>query len=163
MKVQQQGSNLTAVSVGHLYITYSNNAEDLFRLQPPPVLVYEPMPIVEKLPPFIVPSDSITLDQLAVGSVTVPANLSPECQRLYANVAGANIALDTPDFPDFSRAIERSVNTEGLLCQKLLKKKSGEFGEENYQTTYLRITLGTDLGNSPGAPYVLEIWPASHR
>ena len=122
-------------------------------------IVYLPMPVVAKPPPIIVPSDSITLEQLAVGSVTVPANLSPECQRLYANVAGANITLDTPDFPDFGLAIERSVNTEGLVCQRMLKNKC----KGSYATTYLRITLGANLGNSPGAPYVLEIWPALHR
>lgn len=111
-----------------------------------------------KATPFIVPSDTITLDELASGSVMVPANLSSECQRLYANISGPNIALDTEKFPDFTKAIERSVNTEGLLCQKLLQKKM----KKNYNTTYLRITLGADLGNSPGAPYVLEIWPAMH-
>jgi hypothetical protein len=120
------------------------------------------MPVGKKIPPIIVSRDFITLDQLAIGSATVPENLSAECQRLYANVAGKNIALDTPDFPEFSVAIERSVNTEGLLCQRMLKKKASEFGKENYKTTYLRITLGADSGNSPGAPYVLEIWPDLH-
>ncbi|KAJ7071430.1 hypothetical protein C8F01DRAFT_433764 [Mycena amicta] len=139
--VQQTGGSLTAA---------------------PLQLIYQPLPIVEKLPPIIVANDQITLEQLATGSVTVPANLSPECQRLYSNVAGMNIQLDTPDFPEFSRAIQRSVNTEGLLCQTLLKQKAGEFGKDDYQTTYLRITLGSDLGNSPGPPYVLEIWPAMH-
>lgn len=134
----------------------------LLLLQPPLQLVYQPLPVVEKLPPIIVSSSDITLDLLATGSATVPANLSLECQRLYANVAGANILLDTPDFPDFSQAIERSVNTEGLICQTLLKKKAGEFGKEDYKSTYLRITLGADLGNSPGSPFVLEIWPALH-
>lgn len=109
------------------------------------------------------PRESITLDQLAIGSATVPENLSTECQRLYANVAGPKILIDTDDFPDFSQAIERSVNTEGLICQKLLKKKASEFGKEDYSSTYLRITLGADLGNSPGPPYVLEIWPALHQ
>jgi len=141
VNVQQTGGKLTA---------------------PPLQLVSQPLPIVQKLPPIIVPSESITLDQIALGSATVPANLSAQCQRLYANVAGAKVLLDTPDFPDFSQAIERSVNTEGLLCQKLLKKKAGEFGKEDYMSTYLRITLGADLGNSPGPPYVLEIWPAMH-
>ncbi|KAF7302580.1 hypothetical protein HMN09_00892500 [Mycena chlorophos] len=122
-------------------------------------LVYQPLPVVQKLPPIIVPNDAVTLEQLATGSVTVPANLTPECQRLYANVAGLNIQLDTPDFPDFGLAIQHSVNTEGLLCEKLLKAKAGEFGKDS---TYLRITLGADLGNSPGSPYVLEIWPAMH-
>lgn len=130
--------------------------------QPPLQLVYQPLPVVSKKPPIIVPNESITLDQLAAGSVTVPANLSTECQRLYANVAGPNILLNTPDFPDFSTAIERSVNTEGLLCQKLLKAKSTELGKDDYKSTYLRVTLGADLGDSPGPPFVLEIWPALH-
>ncbi|KAJ6535363.1 RmlC-like cupin domain-containing protein [Mycena vulgaris] len=129
---------------------------------PPLQLVSQPLPVVQKLPPIILPTASITPDQIALGSATVPANLSAECQCLYANVAGANILLDTPDFPDFSQAIERSVSTEGLLCQKLLKKKAGEFGKDAYMSTYLRITLGADLGNSPGPPYVLEIWPTMH-
>ncbi|KAJ7239518.1 RmlC-like cupin domain-containing protein [Mycena rebaudengoi] len=97
-----------------------------------------------------------------MGTATVPANLSAECQVLYSNIVGPNIILDTPDFPEFSQAIERSVNTEGLLCQKLLKKKASDFGKEDFMSTYLRITLGADLGNSPGPPYVLEIWPALH-
>ncbi|KAJ7831327.1 RmlC-like cupin domain-containing protein [Mycena olivaceomarginata] len=132
VNVQQRGGNLTAR---------------------PLQLVSLPLPVVQKPPPVIVPSASITLDQIAMGSATVPANLSAECQVLYANVAGPNIILDTPDFPEFSQAIERST---------LLKKKASEFGKEDYMSTYLRITLGADLGNSPGPPYVLEIWPALH-
>jgi hypothetical protein len=126
-------------------------------------LMSQPLPVVAQPSAIIVSSDQVTLDMMAAGTAMVPANLSPECQRLYGNIAGPNIALDTPEFPDFSKAIERSVNTEGLLCQKLLKKKASEFGKEEYKTTYLRITIGTDLGNSPGAPYVLEIWPARHQ
>jgi hypothetical protein len=49
-----------------------------------------------------------------------------------------------------------------LLGYKLLKSKSGEFGHEDFLGTYLRITLGYNLGDSPGIPYVLEIWPAGH-
>lgn len=118
------------------------------------------MPVVKKLSPIIVRGDAITLDQLATGGVTVPANLSAECQRLYDNVAGAKILLDTPDFLNFGEAIERSVNTEGLLCHNLLVKKAS--GGKPFKSTYLRITLSANLGNSPGSPYVLEIWPALH-
>jgi len=28
---------------------------------------------------------------------------------------------------------------------------------------YIRVTSGPDLGNSPGSPYVMEIWPAQCR
>ncbi|PYH64912.1 cysteine dioxygenase [Aspergillus vadensis CBS 113365] len=28
---------------------------------------------------------------------------------------------------------------------------------------YLRVTIGSNKGNSPGIPYVMEIWPPGHR
>jgi len=114
------------------------------------------------LPPFIISEQKITLLELERGTYTTPANLSPACQVLYGNIAGPNILLNTPDFPDFSKAIQRSVSTEGLLGWNLLKAKSTEFGKDNFKGTYLRITLGYNLGDSPGVPYVLEIWPAGH-
>ncbi|KAJ3840880.1 hypothetical protein F5878DRAFT_611855 [Lentinula raphanica] len=95
-------------------------------------------------------------------------------QKLYANVAGPNIILNTPDFPAFGRAIERSVSTEGCLGYSLLMRKAGEFSKKgklqgvgteekpDLSQTYLRITLGSHMVNSPGIPYVLEIWPAGH-
>lgn len=125
----------------------------------------------------------ITLTDLEKGIFTVKANLPEACQQLYDNVAGPNITLNDDEFPDFSAAIERSVNTEGLIGHNMLKKKSGEedfLGEwlASFRYcftimavvlnafavgTYLRITLGKSLGNSPGSPYVLEIWPAGHH
>ena len=41
-----------------------------------------------------------------------------------------------------------SIATEGALLNNTLKKKA-----------YLRITMGKGMGESPGIPYVLEIWP----
>ncbi|KAI0273448.1 RmlC-like cupin domain-containing protein, partial [Gloeopeniophorella convolvens] len=125
-------------------------------------LVTLPLPVVVDLPPYVVTHDTLTLDELASGVVTVPDNLPLECQKLYYNVAGPNIVLDTPDFPDFSAAIERSIHTPGLIGYELLKKKANHFGKEDFAGTYLRITLGRDLGDSPGPPYVLEIWPSGH-
>jgi hypothetical protein len=110
----------------------------------------------------VISGDSISLDVLASGLVTVPANLPPACQKLYGNVGGPNINLDTPDFYDFSKAIQHSVNTPGLIGYNLLEKKAEEFGKKDFTGTYLRITLGPDMGDSPGPPYVLEIWPAGH-
>ena len=45
-----------------------------------------------------------------------------------------------------------------------LLEKSREFNKDvpNIYETYLRITLGQNSGNSPGIPYVLEIWPVGH-
>lgn len=82
----------------------------------------------------------LTLAALEQGFVTVAANLPEECQKLYRNVAGPNIVLDDPEFPHFSEAIRHSINTEGLLGNKLLVKKAGAHGE--FKNTYLRITIG---------------------
>jgi len=128
-----------------------------------PVVELHPMPVVADIPALVVPSQDITMDQLARGEVTVIENLSDGCNILYANIAGANILLDTPDFPDFSEAINHSIRTEGCVCYELLKMKEGEFGARDPQGTYLRITLGKNLGDSPGIPFVLEIWPGQHH
>lgn len=121
-----------------------------------------PLPVTVSLPPFVVRDEQVTLENLARGDVTVVENLPPECQRLYANVAGPRVTLDTEDFPDFSKAIEYSINTPGRLCFERLEEKASEFGKKDPQATYLRVTLGEDQGNSPGVPFVLEIWPAGH-
>ncbi|KAK7444773.1 hypothetical protein VKT23_015090 [Stygiomarasmius scandens] len=124
-------------------------------------LAITPLPIVNDIPPLIRSGDQVSLADLAGGQFTVPENLSVECQKLYHNVAGVDVVLDSPDFPDFSSAIEYSVNTPGAYGYQLLKSKQGELGDD-FRGTYLRITIGTDLGDSPGVPYVLEIWPAGH-
>ena len=48
-----------------------------------------------------------------------------------------------------------------MLLNKKLVEKEGELGKGDKET-YLRVTLGQSHGNSPGIPYVLEIWPAGH-
>ncbi|KAJ7806867.1 RmlC-like cupin domain-containing protein [Mycena olivaceomarginata] len=97
------------------------------------------LPIVRDRSPFVA-LNQISLLDLENGTFTIPENLPSECQTLYHSVGSPSIVLNTPDFPDFSAAIHYS----------------DEFGWEG---TYLRITLG---GNSPGVPYVLEIWPVGH-
>jgi len=42
------------------------------------------------------------------------------------------------------------------------KRLYTEFGGDNEEETYLRVTLGVYRGNSPGIPYVLEIWLYKH-
>ena len=51
-----------------------------------------------------------------------------------------------------------------MLVFDKLREKSTEFnkGKPNLQETYLRITLGENDGESPGIPYVMEIWPVGH-
>jgi predicted metal-dependent enzyme (double-stranded beta helix superfamily) len=111
---------------------------------------------------FVVGTDKITMDDVALNNATVPANLTPAGQVLYANISGSNFQLNTPGFPDFVNAIEASIRNPQGWCYKKLKEKADEFGEHNEEETYLRITMGVNQGDSPGIPYVMEIWPAGH-
>jgi len=119
-------------------------------------------PVTVDPPAKVKHPDNISIDDVAHNRFTVPANLTPTCQKLYQNVAGKNFKLNTADFPDFTAAIERSIRTEGAWCHTRLKEKADEFGEPNILATYLRITLGQNQGESPGIPYVVEIWPPKH-
>ncbi|PKY56225.1 hypothetical protein RhiirA4_476350 [Rhizophagus irregularis] len=122
-------------------------------------LTFWPLPVTVDLPPNIIKCEDATLEGLELGKVTVIDNLPEECQKLYWNIASDNISLNTHDFPDFALAIEHSIrNNEGICYKKLEEKAKGKNPEE----TYLRVTLGQDQGNSPGAPFVLEIWPSGH-
>jgi len=120
------------------------------------------LPIVRDLPLVVAGSAGFTLEDLAARTVTSVVNLSPKYQRLYANIASPGVRLDDEDFPDFSQAIEHSIRTPGKLCCERLKKKASEFGGDPAMT-YLRVTLGFDEGDSPGAPLVVEIWPSNHK
>jgi predicted metal-dependent enzyme (double-stranded beta helix superfamily) len=119
-------------------------------------------PVTIELPMRVVPHDAITMEDIAYGRVTVPASLTATCQKLYDNVAGALFLLDTPDFPDFSAAIKASILDKEGWCAKILEKKANEFGKYDPDMTYLRITLGTNQGESPGIPFVMEIWPSGN-
>ena len=104
----------------------------------------------------------LTMDNIASAAYMPKANLTPVAQKLYDCIAGPKFTLNTPDFPDFAAAIEHSINTPGLWCYNKLRDKSREFNPDkpNLAETYLRITLGQNNGESPGVPYVMEIWPA---
>jgi hypothetical protein len=120
-------------------------------------------PILNAVPMLVKGTDELTMDDVA-GTVYLPnAALSPTSQILYNCVSGKTFILNTPDFPDFSDAIEYSIKTPGLWCNTRLKQKATEFGKDpNPLETYLRITLGQNNGESPGIPYVMEIWPVGH-
>lgn len=119
-------------------------------------------PVTVEVPMNVVPHDRMTMDDMAAGKITVPANLTPTCQQLYDNVAGERFLLDTPDFPQFAEAIKHSISDPNGWCFKTLAKKADEFGTPDPHATYLRITLGQNQGDSPGIPFVLEIWPAGN-
>jgi len=119
-------------------------------------------PVTNKLPNLV--KDNLSMDDIANGKFLPKANLSLGAQQLYDCIAGKNFTLDTADFPDFVQAIEHSIKTPGLWCNKRLQEKSTEFDKDkpNLLETYLRITLGQNNGESPGIPYVMEIWPVGH-
>ena len=123
-------------------------------------------PLVKNWAPLVLDSSKLSLFDLDQNQYIFSASLPPACQELYANVArGENIDLDWPPNtgqPKLSDAIRYSINTEGKILNKKLKEKATEFGGDNEEETYLRVTLGVYRGNSPGIPYVLEIWPCEH-
>ena len=127
-------------------------------------------PITSILPHRV--KHELSLDSLAKGLYMPKSHLSAVSQQMYECVQ--HCVLDTDDFPEFSQAIKQSI-ADGW-CKERLLEKSGEFSKEgrppgfgrppgldpNVDETYLRITLGENNGESPGIPYVLEIWPAGH-
>jgi hypothetical protein len=121
-------------------------------------------PITSGVPLLVMDSNNLTMDDVAKGSVMPVANLPATSQKLYNCIAGPKFTLNTPGFPDFYQAIEYSLATPGLWCYETIKKKATEFNKDkpNEAETYLRITLGQNNGESPGIPYVMEIWPAGH-
>jgi uncharacterized RmlC-like cupin family protein len=121
-------------------------------------------PITASIPLRVKGTPDLTMDDIAQGNFVSKANLSATSQKLYDCIAGPQFTLNTPDFPDFSRAIEYSIVTPGQWCYETLLKKATEFNKDkpDVRETYLRITLGQNNGESPGIPYVMEIWPAGH-
>ena len=120
-------------------------------------------PVTLHVPLLVKDINQLTMDDIAKGNIMPSANLNAISQKLYHCIAGEQFVLDD-DFPDFSNAIEYRIATPGLWCHKQLKKKETEFNKENPNKleTYLRITLGQNNGESPGIPYVMEIWPSGH-
>ena len=119
-------------------------------------------PITRSVPLLIKGTHDLTMDDVAGTTYVASAALSPAAQTLYNCVSGNKFVLNTPDFPDFTDAIEHSIVTPGLWCNTRLKEKMSEFGKPHPLETYLRITLGQNNGESPGIPYVMEIWPVGH-
>lgn len=122
-------------------------------------------PVVVEPPVAILATDQLTMTDAAKNKYVTPGSLSKECQVLYDHISGENFSLSPSDFPDFEQAIEYSIRTEGCLGHRIInhKLKNNEFtpvDKDGYREVYLRITLGLSQGNSPGIPYVMEIWPS---
>jgi hypothetical protein len=121
-------------------------------------------PITKSVPLLVKNTEELTMDLIAEGSCMPKVNLPSTSQKLYDCIAGKHFVLNTPDFPEFTQAIEKSIATPGKWCYEKLKEKATEFDKDkpDEKETYLRITLGENNGESPGIPYVMEIWPVGH-
>jgi predicted metal-dependent enzyme (double-stranded beta helix superfamily) len=121
-------------------------------------------PITNKIPLLIKNTNDLTMKHIAKATYLPKSHLSSIAQQLYDCISGKKFVLNDASFPDFSKAIEYSIATPGLWCYEKLKEKSTEFDKENPNVleTYLRITLNQNNGESPGIPYVMEIWPPKH-
>ncbi|KAH8726011.1 RmlC-like cupin domain-containing protein [Phaeosphaeriaceae sp. PMI808] len=124
------------------------------------------LPVTMDLPPLVVANESVSLRELDLAKVTTWANLPKACQNLYHNIAGLGVTLETADFPDLAlaEAIHKSVTTPGYWGYKKLQSKcSNPADDKEFVLKYLRVTIGSSKGNSPGIPYVMEVWPPGHR
>jgi len=121
-------------------------------------------PIINPVPLKIKRIDELTMSDIAECKYMPNAFLTNTNQQLFNCISGKNFVLDDDYFPDFSKAIQHSIVTEGCWCYKKLQEKSSEFNPDkpNINETYLRITLGRNSGESPGIPYVMEIWPSNN-
>ncbi|GLI60050.1 hypothetical protein VaNZ11_001902 [Volvox africanus] len=113
---------------------------------------FDRLPLTRNPPPKVKDSSTLTLEDLDEQDYTFSADLPGACQILYKNVAGASMLLDDK----LVKAIKYSIETPGKTLSNKLAEKPKEFG-------YLRVTLGTQRGDGPGIPYVLEIWPGTSK
>ena len=89
---------------------------------------------------LIVDTKSFTLESAVKEEETTIADLkSEECRTLYEKTSGKNFVLNTPDFPEFADAIERSINDPNGWCHKKISEKAGK---RDRRATYLRVTAG---------------------
>jgi hypothetical protein len=70
-------------------------------------------PITRPVSLLIKNTNNLTMEDIALGKYLPKANLSPIAEKLFDCVSGENFKLNTPDFPDFTKAIEYSIITPG--------------------------------------------------
>jgi uncharacterized cupin superfamily protein len=131
--------------------------ESIVKISSPPEKIIKD-PITRSVP--LIVKNTCTMHEIAHNKYMPKSHLSLSSQRLYDCIY--KTTLNTPDFKDFAKAIDYSIVTPGCWCHEKLKEKASEFGKPNINETYLRITLGSNNGESPGIPYVMEIWPVNH-
>ncbi|XP_038048939.1 uncharacterized protein LOC119722730 [Patiria miniata] len=126
-----------------------------------PMVEFDKQPLICNLPPTVMDSSKANLFELDRGDHVFSASLPAACKELYSNVANCELNYTEVEGEKvlLSDAIRYSL-AYGILKDKI-ESKVGELGDDPNET-YLRVTLGSSLGKSPGIPYVLEIWPGGH-
>ena len=148
--------------------SYRNELETLFKIEldsdniKPLKCIRDP--VRDIIPLVVKNTNQLTMEDIATSKYLPHSSLSTVGKQLYDCVSGKKFVLNTDDFPEFTSAIEYSIRTPGCFCYNRLREKSTEFNPDkpNLNETYLRITLGENNGESPGIPYVMEIWPVGH-
>ncbi|KAJ8048127.1 hypothetical protein HOLleu_00305 [Holothuria leucospilota] len=121
-------------------------------------ICFSPYPFKYDRPPVVRDSSLTNMFDIDLGKYTFSASLPEACKVLYENVTGANMSLDYGEQKyKLEDAIRHSIETPTCALGKCLEEKKGDFGPKN--EIYIRVTLGKNYGNSPGTPYVLELWP----
>lgn len=135
-------------------LTKLNNSKEqfLFYIGKKPTL-YDP-------PLFVIPNSVYHTEHTINHTGIPPSQLAIPCRNLYDSII--NFKLDDDDFPELTRAIEKSIKNCNGWCHKKLIEKATRFGKSNLKATYLRLTLGNREGNSPGHTFVVEVWPPGH-
>eukprot|EP01038_Epipyxis_sp_PR26KG_P009291 gene9291-12519_t len=120
-----------------------------------------PVAVTVSIPIKVKSNADITLEDLALNSYYPSSNLDPDTKILYESISSSSINLEPDEFRKFSRAIHKSVVTPGSWCYNKLREKA-EASNVPLKFTYLRIPIMGNENNSPGQPFVLEIWPFGH-
>ncbi|CAF0872582.1 unnamed protein product [Didymodactylos carnosus] len=153
--------NLKQIKYMHIKLNNNINLNELKYLQSKIKVYIGTEPVVDDPPLLILSETQFTTVEDIVNPRGIPASVLAEpCRILYSYIS--NFKLNNDDFPQFINAIEQSIQNSNGLCYKKLHEKANRFGKPNLKATYLRITLGKNIGNAPGIPYVLEVWPAGH-
>lgn len=105
-------------------------------------------------PPLIIDYNNVTFYNLDKNFYT-QFNLPKSGQILYSNIAGSKISVSDED----ALAINFSLNNEGCTLYSIIENKHQI---KNKLNRYIRVTFTNKFGNSPGHPFVFEIWPSGH-
>lgn len=116
-------------------------------------------PVVTTVPLEVRGAELLTMDDIAHNRYLPAAALPEAARQLYGTIAGPRFELNTADFPEFAQAIKHSIETESGWCYQMLATKRKPNSPDQQNRVYLRITLGQNGGESPGIPFVMEIWP----